>query len=554
MVRYRQRDKLDLCGAILMAKQEQQVFDNLAKLGIYTEGQAVHIDLCAAELVQRALQRGEGELSSTGSLVVRTGEYTGRSPKSRYIVDTPNVHDRIAWGNVNRPIDTAHYEALRDDVCSYLGKDEVFVMRSIAAADRRHARSILVVAERASQALFARQMLVRPHTGDLDRFNSPDFTLLAAPGFLCDPERHGTGGNAGVLINFAERIIIVAGSGYSGEIKKAVFSTMNYLLPTEDGVLSMHCSANRDPRTRETAVFFGLSGTGKTTLSAVPGRQLIGDDEHGWSDECLFNIEGGCYAKCIDLTAESEPLIFKAIRFGSVTENVILDRSTHIADYTDASITENTRVAYPVGHIEDARLDGIGQPPSVVVFLTADAFGVLPPIARLTPEAAMYHFLTGFTAKVAGTEQGIVEPVPTFSALFGEPFMPLDPLVYAHLLEQRINAAGARVYLVNTGWTEGGYGTGHRMSLEITRALVNAALDGSIDEAGYRHDDRFNVDVPVGCEGVPSELLEPRLVWPDAREYDAAADKLARMFQENFEKRYPSAEAEIKAAGPRPLA
>lgn len=536
-----------------MAKNPQQVHAVLEALGITPGEGKVHIDLCAAELVERALQRGEGRLSSTGSLVVETGEYTGRSPKCRFIVDTPDVRDRIAWGGVNRPLDRAHYEALRDDVCAYLSQGDLHVMRGIAGADRRHSRAYLVVAERATQALFARQMLVRPHKGDLERFDGPDFTVLAAPGFVCDPERHGTGMNAGVLINFEERVIVVAGTGYSGEIKKSIFSTMNYLLPVEDGVLSMHCSANRDPRTRETAVFFGLSGTGKTTLSAVDGRQLIGDDEHGWSDECVFNIEGGCYAKCIDLSEESEPLIFKAIRFGSVTENVLLDPDTRIADYADSSITENTRVAYPVGHIASAKLDGVGQPPSVVVFLTADAFGVLPPIARLTPESARYHFLTGFTAKVAGTEQGIVEPQPTFSALFGEPFMPLDPMEYARLLEQRITATGARVYLVNTGWTGGGYGTGHRISLPHTRALVHAALAGSIDEAGYRRDERFNMDVPVACEDVPAELLDPRLVWPSPEAYDEAADRLARLFEENFAKRYPNADAAISAAGPHPL-
>lgn len=536
-----------------MAKNPQQIHSVLNELGIGFDESAVHIDLCAAELVERALRRGEGRLSSTGSLVVETGEYTGRSPKSRFIVDTPDVHGRIAWGDVNRPIDRAHYEALRDDVCAYLSGRELHVMRGIAGADRRHARAFLVVAERASQALFARQMLVRPHAGDLARFDRPDFTVLAVPDFACDPVRHGTGMDAGVLIDFEGRVIIVAGTGYSGEIKKSIFSAMNYLLPVEDGVLSMHCSANRDPQTRQTAVFFGLSGTGKTTLSAVDGRQLIGDDEHGWSEECVFNIEGGCYAKCIDLTAESEPLIFNAIRFGSVTENVVLDPETRIADYADSSITENTRVAYPVGHIAGAKLDGVGRPPSVVVFLTADAFGVLPPIARLTPEAAMYHFLTGFTAKVAGTEQGIVEPVPTFSALFGEPFMPLDPLEYARLLEARIKSAKARVYLVNTGWTGGPYGTGHRISLPYTRALVHAALAGSIDEAGYRHDGRFGVDVPVACEDVPSELLDPRLVWPSAAEYDEAADRLARLFEENFARRYPNADEAVKAAGPHPL-
>lgn len=536
-----------------MDKPNPQISSVLASLGVVPKDGGLHVDLCAARLVESALAAGEGVLSSTGSLVVRTGAYTGRNPKGRFIVDTPDVHDRIAWGQVNRPISEECYRALLADVAAYLSMRDVYAVRGIAGADRRHSRTVLVAGERASQALFARQMLVRPHAGDIERFGHPDFTVLAAPGFSCDAIRHGTGGNAGVLINFSEKVIIVAGTGYSGEIKKAVFSVMNYVLPVEDGVLSMHCSANRDARTRETAVFFGLSGTGKTTLSAVGDRQLIGDDEHGWSGECLFNIEGGCYAKCIDLTRESEPIIFDAIRFGSVTENVVLDEVTRIADYADGSVTENTRVAYPITHVTGAKLDGIGAPPTVVVFLTADAFGVLPPISRLSSEAAMYHFLTGFTAKVAGTEQGIVEPVPTFSALFGEPFMPLDPFVYARLLEQRINDTSARVYLVNTGWTGGGYGVGHRISLAHTRTLVQAALDGSIDEAGYRRDRRFGVDVPVGCEGVPSEILEPRLGWADGAAYDAAADELARLFEENFAARYPQADAAVAAAGPHPL-
>ena len=534
-----------------MAQNPQQVLAVLERLGISSDERQVHIDLCAAELVERALQRCEGRLSSTGSLVIETGEYTGRSPKSRFIVDTPDAHDRIAWGGVNRPIDRAFYETLRDDVCAYLSGRDLHVMRGIAGADRRHARAFLVVAERASQALFARQMLVRPHAGDLDHFDQPDFTVLAVPDFDCDPERHGTGMNAGVLINFEERVIIVAGTAYSGEIKKSIFSAMNYLLPVEDGCLSMHCSANRDPHTRQTAVFFGLSGTGKTTLSAVDGRQLIGDDEHGWSDECVFNIEGGCYAKCINLTPESEPLIFRAIRFGSVTENVVLDEDTRIADYTDASVTENTRVAYPVGHIEGAKLDGVGQPPSVVVFLTADAFGVLPPIARLTPEAAMYHFLTGFTAKVAGTEQGIVEPVPTFSALFGEPFMPMDPSVYANMLGERIEKYNTKVYLVNTGWTGGPYGVGSRMKLKYTRAMVTAALNGSFDNVEYKHDDVFNLDIPQSCPDVPSEIMNPRDTWEDKAAYDAQAKKLAKMFQDNFAKKYPNMPKNIAEAGPK---
>lgn len=523
----------------------------LERVGIAAQGHDIHLDLCAAELTERALRRGEGQLSSTGSLVVKTGACTGRSPKARFFVDTPDVHDRIAWGASNRAISVEHFEALHADVCAHLNERELFLVRGLAGANRVHARRFLVCAERASQALFSRQMLVNPTAEELPAFADPNFTVLAAPDFLCDPERHGTEGTVGVLINFQEHLIIVAGTGYSGEIKKSIFTVMNYLLPVEDGVLSMHCSANRNPLTGATALFFGLSGTGKTTLSADENRLLIGDDEHGWCDKGVFNIEGGCYAKCIDLEREKEPVIFNAIRFGSISENVILDPETRMADYFDVSLTENTRVAYPIEHVPNAQLGGTGAPPSVVMFLTADAFGVLPPISELTAEAAMYHFMTGFTSKVAGTEQGIVEPVPTFSALFGEPFMALNPLEYAHLLSERIEKHRSRVYLVNTGWTGGAYGTGERISLKYTRRLVNAALDGSLDVYGYRHDDTFNVDVPLACEGVPSELLDPRSTWADGAAYDEAAQKLARMFEDNFAKRYPDAEDAIRNAGPK---
>ena len=522
----------------------------LAHHGITCGEDKVHADLCPAELIQIALERGEGKLSSTGSLCVETGAYTGRSPHDRFIVDTPSVHDKIAWGSVNAPISPEHFRSVYEGVCAYLSERDVYVTRAFAGADRSHSRKFTVVAERASQALFARQMLVRPTDEELAEYGDPDFVVLAAPGYRCDPERDGTNSQAAVVINFEEGIIVVAGTGYSGEIKKSIFSTMNYLLPVEDGVLPMHCSANMDPQTGRTAVFFGLSGTGKTTLSADPSRRLIGDDEHGWSDSSIFNIEGGCYAKCINLSAEREPDIFGAIRFGSVTENVVLDPATRVADYDDASLTENTRVAYPVEHIGNSIPEGVGDTPSVVIFLTADAFGVLPPISRLTKEGAMYHFMTGFTAKVAGTEQGIKEPQPTFSALFGEPFMPLDPLAYGDMLKEKIERHGARVYLVNTGWTGGGYGVGHRISLSDTRALVHAALDGSIEQAAFVHNERFNLDVPTSCAGVDPALLDPRSTWDDPAAYDEAALHLAHMFQENFARRYPHAPEEVRAAGP----
>ncbi len=525
----------------------------LSAWGITCDESRVHTDVCPAGLIQAAIERREGRLTSTGSLAVETGAYTGRAPKDRYIVDTSDVHSRIAWGDVNIPMSPESFEAVYRGVCAYLSEREVFAVHGLAGADRRHARKYLVLAERASQALFARQMLVRPTADELAGYGDPDFTVIAAPGYRCDPGRDGTRSQATVAINFERRIVVVAGTAYSGEIKKSIFSTMNYLLPVEDHVLPMHCSANMDPATGSTAVFFGLSGTGKTTLSADPARLLIGDDEHGWSRDGVFNIEGGCYAKCIDLDPAHEPDIFRAIRFGSLSENVVLDAATRIADYTDSSLTENTRAAYPVEHIDNALSSGTGGVPSVVVFLTADAFGVLPPLARLDKDAAMYHFMTGFTSKVAGTEQGVVEPQPTFSALFGEPFMPLDPLVYAKMLSERIVADHTRVYLVNTGWTAGGYGVGHRISIKDTRALVGAALRGDVEGCPFVRDERFGLDVPASCPGVDDALLDQRSTWESPAAYDEAADRLARMFQENFARRYPHAPAEVRDAGPRPL-
>ena len=409
----------------------------------------------------------------------------------------------------------------------------------------------MVVNELASQNLFIHQLLIRPTAEELENYGASDFTIVAAPGFTCDPAVDGTNSEAAIIVNFQDKMVLIAGSKYSGEIKKSVFSVMNYLMPVEDNVLPMHCSANMDPETHETAVFFGLSGTGKTTLSADPGRKLIGDDEHGWSDNGVFNFEGGCYAKCINLDPKNEPEIYNAIRFGSEVENVVLDPETRKPDYDDDSITENTRVGYPITYIDNAQIPGEGGIPKVVIFLTADAFGVLPPISRLDENAAMYHFVTGFTSKLAGTERGIKEPQPTFSTLFGEPFMPLDPSVYAEMLGERIKKYNTKVYLVNTGWTGGPYGVGSRMKLSYTRAMVTAALNGELEKAEYKHDDVFNVDVPQSCPGAPAEIMNPRDTWADKAAYDEAAAKLAKMFKDNFDKKYPNMPEEIKNAGPR---
>lgn len=513
----------------------------------------VHVDLPPAKLVEAAVANGEGVLASNGALVVDTGERTGRSPNDRFIVDDPAIHDNVCWGEVNVPMGRDDYEHLCSGVAGYLYGRELYMVHGLAGADRNHSRKVCVICERASQALFVRQMLVRPTSRELASFGEPDIYVLAAPGYRCDPETDGVNSGAAVVLDLAHGGVVVAGTGYSGEIKKAVFSFMNYLLPVEDDVLSMHCSANVDPMTGQTAVLFGLSGTGKTTLSADPSRLLIGDDEHGWSSRGVFNIEGGCYAKAIDLSPIAEPDIYEAIRFGAVCENVILDSQTREPDYGDASRTQNTRVAYPVEHIKSVRLDGRGGIPSVVLFLTCDAFGVLPPISRLSREAAMYHFMAGFTSKVAGTEVGVSEPTPTFSALFGEPFMPLSPNVYADMLGRRIDSTKARVYLVNTGWQGGAYGEGYRISLAVTRSLVTAALSGDLDAGGYEHDARLNVDIPLDCPGVTPAVLNPRHTWTTPEAYDEAAEKLAAMFESHASERYPDLDPAVLAAGPHPI-
>ena len=516
---------------------------DLSYLGI-TATKEIYRNLPVAILTEKALARGEGTLSNTGALVVKTGKYTGRSANDKFIVDTPAVHDEIAWGKVNRPIDKATYDAIYSKVVAYLQNREIFVFDGFAGADEKYMQRFRIINELASQNLFIHQLLRRPTEEDLVDFK-PDFTIIAAPGFKCIPEIDGTRSEAAILVNYEEKMVVICGSQYAGEIKKSVFSVMNYILP-KMGVFPMHCSANIG-HDGDSAVFFGLSGTGKTTLSADPNRKLIGDDEHGWADDSVFNFEGGCYAKCINLSKEKEPDIYNAIKFGALVENVVMDPDTREFDFDDASLAENSRVGYPVEFINNAELSGKSQSvPKTVIFLTADAYGVLPPISKLDKNQAMYYFVSGFTSKLAGTEIGITSPVPTFSTCFGEPFLPLDPSVYASMLAEKVEKSGANVYLVNTGWN----GTGKRMKLAYTRAMITAALNGTLEKAEFVTDPYFGVAVPTTCEGVPSELMIPANTWEDKAAYEAKARELAKSFVENF-KKYIHMSAEVVAAGPK---
>ena len=514
----------------------------LEKMGIINAS-AVYRNLTPAQLTEHALRRGEGLLSNTGALVVKTGKYTGRSANDKFIVDTPAVHDEIAWGKVNRPIEKEKYDAIRSKVIAYLQGKEIFIFDGFAGADPKYMKGFRIINELASQNLFIRQLLRRPTAEQLENFVE-DYTIIAAPGFKCIPEIDGVRSEAAILVNYEAKEVIICGSQYAGEIKKSVFSVMNYVLP-KMGVFPMHCSANIGVD-GDSAVFFGLSGTGKTTLSADPNRQLIGDDEHGWADDSVFNFEGGCYAKCINLSEEKEPDIYRAIKFGALVENVVMDEETREFDFDDDSLAENSRVGYPVEYINNAKLDGVGSTPKTVIFLTADAYGVLPPISKLDKNQAMYYFVSGFTSKLAGTEIGITSPVPTFSTCFGEPFLPLDPSVYASMLADKVEKSGAKVYLVNTGWN----GTGERTKLSYTRAMVTAALNGSLEKAEFVTDPYFGVAVPTSCEGVPSELLIPANTWEDQAAYEAKAKELAKSFVENF-KKYTHMSEEVVNAGPK---
>lgn len=517
---------------------------HLKSIGLTNIGK-VHFNLPMPSLVEHALKKGEGVLASNGALIVHTGKYTGRSPNDKFIVGDPEVSDEIWWGN-NKPFPRAQFEALLRRMTSYLQNRELYVFDGFVGAQSNFRIPLRVINEYAYQNLFARQLFIRASREELKDF-WPEITVIAAPGFKAEPEVDGTNSEAFIVISLKEKLVLIGGTLYSGEIKKSVFTVMNYLMP-KAGVLSMHCSANKG-RDGSTALFFGLSGTGKTTLSADPERFLIGDDEHGWSDEGIFNFEGGCYAKCINLSREKEPQIYDAIKFGAVLENVVYDENTREIDYSSDAITENTRAAYPVDFIPGAVIPGTGGHPRTVIFLTADAFGVLPPISKLSFQQAMYYFVSGYTSKLAGTERGITEPQATFSACFGAPFLPLSPIVYAKLLGEKLKKYGTEVYLVNTGWTGGPYGIGRRIDLKYTRAMVKSALEGELQGVEFERDPVFGLMIPKNCPGVPAEILNPKNTWPDKKSYDDTARKLARSFADNF-KKFSREMPELEAFGP----
>jgi phosphoenolpyruvate carboxykinase (ATP) len=528
----------------------------LEELLARTDGN-VHVGWPAARLAEEAIRRGEGTLAENGALVVRTGAFTGRSPEDKYVVSDAATEGEVWWGKVNHPVSPAVFDQLLDKALAHLAARDLFVFHGFAGASPDGRLGLRVVTEKAWHALFATTLFIRPDPGtdaasrDQHRV---DFTLINAGSLPAGGPAAGLRSDVFVGIDFSRRIALILGTEYAGEMKKAVFSVMNYLLPRQ-GIITMHCSANVGTGAgagagRDAALFFGLSGTGKTTLSADPARALIGDDETAWSDSGIFNIEGGCYAKCINLSRESEPQIYDAIRFGSVLENVAVDPTTRQVDYASSAITENTRATYPVEFIPHAVIPSVGPHPQTVIFLTADAFGVLPPIAKMTPELAMYHYISGYTAKVAGTEAGVTEPKATFSPCFGGPFLPLHPMRYAKLLGSRLSQHGASCWLVNTGWSGGPYGVGHRMPIAVSRAVVSAALSGALDAAHFTPDPVFKVLVPDECRGVPRALLHPRQTWADAAAYDAKARELAALFKKNFEQYAPECSPEVRAAGP----
>ncbi|EEW24867.1 phosphoenolpyruvate carboxykinase [Rhodobacter ferrooxidans] len=507
----------------------------------------VHYNLIEPQLVEAALLRGEGTLGKGGAFLCSTGKFTGRSPKDKFVVRTASVEDSIWWEN-NQPMAPDAFVQLKADMLAHMQGRDFFVQDMVGGADPEHHLAVRVVTELAWHSLFIRHMLRRPARSALDSF-VPEWTIINVPSFKADPKKHGCRTDTVIALNFDTKEILIANTGYAGEIKKGVFTLLNYILPGK-GVMAMHCSANHAKgNTDDTAVFFGLSGTGKTTLSADPSRTLIGDDEHGWSDNAVFNFEGGCYAKTINLSAEAEPDIYATTSmFATVVENNVFNPETLEIDFDDASLTPNGRCAYPLEYIANASATGIGGTPKNVIMLTCDAFGVLPPISRLTPAQAMYHFLSGFTSKVAGTERGITEPQPTFSTCFGAPFMPRRPEAYGKLLQAAIARTGAHCWLVNTGWTGGAYGVGKRMPIRATRALLTAALDGSLANATFRRDPNFGFDVPVAVHDVDTGLLDPRSTWTSGNAYDAQAQKLVAMFAENFAQYLPYIDADVKAA------
>jgi phosphoenolpyruvate carboxykinase (ATP) len=521
----------------------------LRQLGLRVPN-ALHYQLSPEELVRQCLSRKEGVLNDTGALVIRTGTFTGRSPKDRYIVRDEITDGSVHWNDFNQAFEERHFDRIFDSVTAYLNRQsELWVRDCYVCADPRFRLNIRVINELPSTNLFAYNMFLRPAEEELENFR-PDWQIVSAPGLQLDTASCGTRQPNAIVISFKRKLILIAGTGYTGETKKSVFTILNFLLPRDKKVLSMHCSANQGPD-GDTAIFFGLSGTGKTTLSADPRRKLIGDDEHAWTNDNVFNFEGGCYAKCINLKEEKEPDIYHAIRPGALVENVKFFPGTDRINFEDGSVTENTRVSYPLSYISNALEPSYGPAPQHIFFLTCDAYGVLPPIARLTPGQAMYQFISGYTAKVAGTETGITEPKPTFSACFGAPFLPLHPGRYAELLGAKIRQQGVKVWLVNTGWSGGPHGIGSRINLTWTRAMISAALEGRLDHVEYKEHPVFGMAMPASCPGVPGELLNPRQTWTDAEAYDKMAAQLAGWFNTNFEKYAAGVSEEVRQAAPR---
>jgi phosphoenolpyruvate carboxykinase (ATP) len=538
----------------IFGRERSEVTDRVPRNGLETQGIATSAEilwnLTTAPLVEHAVRRGEGLLAKDGPLVVKTGKHTGRSAQDKFTVRDATTENTVWWGKSNKPMDPANFAALKADFLTALGdKATLYVQDLYGGSQPEHRVTVRVINEYAWHSLFIRTMLVRPEAGDLQGF-VPEFTIIDLPSFRADPARHGCRGETVIAVNLTEKLILIGGTEYGGEMKKSVFGLLNFLLP-EDGIMPMHCSANIGPH-GDTAIFFGLSGTGKTTLSADPNRTLIGDDEHGWSDTAVFNFEGGCYAKMIRLSAESEPEIYATTkRFGTVLENVVMDPVTRELDLDDPTLAENSRGVYPIDFIANSSENNIGPVPKNVVMLTADAFGVLPPIAKLTPDQAMYHFLSGYTAKVAGTEIGVTEPEATFSTCFGAPFMPRHPSVYGNLLKKRIAEGSVDCWLVNTGWTGGKYGVGKRMPIKETRALLNAALDGSLKNVQFRKDPNFGFEVPVSVPGVDDSLLDPRNTWGDKADYDRTAAKLVDLFVANFAEFAAHVDEGVRQSGPK---
>jgi len=517
--------------------------------GIETSA-TIHWNLTTAPLVEQAVSRGEGKLAKDGPIVVKTGKHTGRSAQDKFTVRDAETENTVWWGKSNKPMSPEAFAALKADFLAHLkSRETLFVADLFGGSQPEHRVNVRVINEYAWHNLFIRTMLVRPETAELSSF-VPEFTIIDLPSFRADPAKHGCRSETVIAVNLSEKLILIGGTEYGGEMKKSVFGLLNYLLPVE-GTMPMHCSANIG-KGGDTAIFFGLSGTGKTTLSADPKRTLIGDDEHGWSDTAVFNFEGGCYAKMIRLSAESEPEIYATTkRFGTVLENVVMDEVTRVLDLDDATLAENSRGAYPIEFIPNSSEKNMGPVPKNIVMLTADAFGVLPPITKLTPDQAMYHFLSGYTAKVAGTEIGVTEPEATFSTCFGAPFMPRHPSVYGNLLKERIAKGGVDCWLVNTGWTGGKHGTGKRMPIKETRALLNAALDGSLKNVEFRKDPNFGFDVPIAVPGVDTSILDPRSTWADKAEYDRTAAKLVDLFVENFAEFAEHVDEGVRQSGPQ---